>query len=299
MHVVPAIIPARAPGLLVRMRAALFEPSVDVVVVELLGPQHAGEGLAHHVGRISIQRGGDYVGIEFVCFLSPGLHDRVKGAAKHPSLRGGHIRQPQPDSAGFARRDCERIVSRSFGPRLLGIHGISRTMDDEVVDPVFDVRGSVDNPEKPLGVRFILGEEQIGRVFGVKVPHSEARDARRQPKARSARAGLINLRPDSVSAPGPHIAEPERRQHVERCRFRAAVAHCDLNQDIFCGSLRVFDEHIKVAILIEDTRVQQLVLELPATCDVGSWLPVSRRDRPTAGTYRGTSCTNGWEWSPE
>ena len=39
-----------------RIRAVLLEPLVDVVVVELLGPQHAGERLPHDVGRVGAER---------------------------------------------------------------------------------------------------------------------------------------------------------------------------------------------------------------------------------------------------
>ena len=35
--------------------AALLEPLVHVVVVELLAPQHARQGLAHDVGRVGVR----------------------------------------------------------------------------------------------------------------------------------------------------------------------------------------------------------------------------------------------------
>jgi len=38
-----------------RVRAALLEPLVDVVVVELLGPHHARQRLAHHAGRVRVE----------------------------------------------------------------------------------------------------------------------------------------------------------------------------------------------------------------------------------------------------
>ncbi len=57
VHVVPVLVAGScAPSRLERVGAAFFEPFFDVVVVELLGPHHAGQRLAHHVGRIRAQR---------------------------------------------------------------------------------------------------------------------------------------------------------------------------------------------------------------------------------------------------
>ena len=57
VHVVPVVVAgaARRPALN-GSGAVLLEPPVDVVVVELLGPEHAGQRLAHHVGRIGVER---------------------------------------------------------------------------------------------------------------------------------------------------------------------------------------------------------------------------------------------------
>ena len=51
VHVVPVVVARRRLARrLEGVGAALFEPLVHVVVVELLGPQHAGQRLAHDVG---------------------------------------------------------------------------------------------------------------------------------------------------------------------------------------------------------------------------------------------------------
>ena len=47
-------------------------------------------------------------------------------------------------------------------------------------------------------------------------------------------------------------------------RLRAAVVDRDLDQDVFGRFLGVFDEHVEVAILVEDAGVEQFVLEFVA-----------------------------------
>jgi hypothetical protein len=81
VHVVPVVV-AR-PGLarlLERVGAALLQPLVDVVVVELLAPQHAGQGLAHDVGGRYVQRRCDGL-IEQIRLLAARLQPFFKVGA--------------------------------------------------------------------------------------------------------------------------------------------------------------------------------------------------------------------------
>ena len=73
---------------------------------------------------------------------------------------------------------------------------------------------------------------------------------------------------------------------------RSAVADGDLDQDVLGRRLRVLDEDIEVAVLVEDAGVEQLVLELAAAAGCGWCAPDRRRGRPPADTCRDTSCTS-------
>ena len=54
VHVVPLIVPRRGlPGRLVRIGPALLEPLVNIVVVELLRPEHPRQRLTHDIRRIA------------------------------------------------------------------------------------------------------------------------------------------------------------------------------------------------------------------------------------------------------
>src|SRR5437773_5009074 len=64
--------------------------------------------------------------------------------------------------------------------------------------------------------------------------------------------------------PGPLVAEPERWQYVQFCWLRAAVVNADLDEDVVGRLLGIFDEYVKITVLVEHARVEQLILELRA-----------------------------------
>src|SRR3954468_22440137 len=63
-----------------------------------------------------------------------------------------------------------------------------------------------------------------------------------------------------AASPGPVIPEPERRQERERRFFGTVVRGGDPDQYVVRRALRVLDENVEVAILVEDVRVGELVL---------------------------------------
>ena len=49
---------------------------------------------------------------------------------------------------------------------------------------------------------------------------------------------------------------------MERGGLGTSIGHADLDQDIFRALFGVFDEDVKVTVVVEDACVQQLILEL-------------------------------------
>jgi hypothetical protein len=60
--------------------------------------------------------------------------------------------------------------------------------------------------------------------------------------------------------PRPRVAEPDRRQHVNRCRFGSAICHRDLDQDVLAIAFRIRHDDVEVAIAVEDAGVDELEL---------------------------------------
>jgi len=63
--------------------------------------------------------------------------------------------------------------------------------------------------------------------------------------------------------PRPCVPVPEGRQQVELRGLGPAVHHSDADQDVVGRRLRILDQHVEVAVFVEDARVHQLELGRP------------------------------------
>ena len=63
----------------------------------------------------------------------------------------------------------------------------------------------------------------------------------------------------AAALPAPGVAEYQLRQHVQRRRFGAPVECGDAHQHIVDTGLGVFDENVEIPVIVERTRIQQLV----------------------------------------
>ena len=154
--------------------------------------------------------------------------------------------------------------------------------------------------EEPLGVRLVLGEEPARVVASI----AKLKIAERRVRARSAscrRAADPRLRRRSAScsaAPDPGVAKPERRQHVQARRLRPAIRDRDPDQNVVRSGLRVLDEDIEIALLVEDARCRRVRTRAP--CRVRRRI---FRDQPRVGKLRlrilveRRACRNASAWS--
>ncbi len=63
-------------------------------------------------------------------------------------------------------------------------------------------------------------------------------------------------------APGPGVAEPKAGQHKTIGGLRSAIGQCDSGQYVVRVRLGVFNHDIKVAVVVKNAGVQQLILEI-------------------------------------
>src|SRR6185503_15675014 len=77
-------------------------------------------------------------------------------------------------------------------------------------------------------------------------------------------AVLSEVRLRSAIAPSPGVAAEQLRQYMDRCSLGTAIVYRDAHQHVIGVRLRIFDEHVEVAILCERAGVEQLVLGLAA-----------------------------------
>ena len=99
-HVEPLRVPGVAIAVMEWVGVVLVEPVVAIEEEELLAPQHAGEGLAHHVGRVLTHGWRRDRRVELVGLTKPGGEDVVE-----------RLPEGWPSGFGEVRESRTRITS--------------------------------------------------------------------------------------------------------------------------------------------------------------------------------------------
>src|SRR5215510_1796249 len=74
--------------------------------------------------------------------------------------------------------------------------------------------------------------------------------------------GPVHHRFRFVPVPRPCVSEPERWKQMESSSFGTSIVYSYANQNVVRSSLRIFEKHVEVSIVVEDPCVEQLVFEL-------------------------------------
>ena len=231
-----------APGLALRRRGRrgriAVQPERHVEVVELLGPQQSGNGLAMHPARVRIGDPGGQGGVILVRLVPPLLQDGIEAAGRVRLLIG-----PQPDTElhGLAGGDGEDGMGGGLGALAVGRHDAGKAVHHEVPDPVLE-RPGIMCAIKPVCVGFVLAEQQGVAAFHAEAPAAPARVLRQhRPVRHGAQQGAR-----TAAVPGPPVARPKMRQDVQWRRDWAVVAGGDLPQDVLRPGLRPLHRHVEV-----------------------------------------------------
>ena len=142
------------------MRVVLLQPAVDVEVVELLRPEHAGEGLPVDAAFVLAERRRRNPIVELVGIGEAVLADLLEGLAERLALGPGG--EPQPHDFAPAGRHVDDVVGRGLRAGLRGVHGATIPANHVAVEGVLDVRRRVRLPPESLRVALVLREEQLG-----------------------------------------------------------------------------------------------------------------------------------------
>src|SRR2546427_9767174 len=168
-----------------------------------------------------------------------------------------------------------------LGARPRGIHRRLAT-DDVAMEGVLRVTGSIPRP-RPItshAVRLVVGEERLPARRAVQPAFAELVLEREVPQRlgvaivgderhHALRRGprLIHADPRldaALGRPAPRIAEPEMGNDVQRRRVGAAIEGLDADADVFRPALRVLDEDVEIAIVVEHARIEQLEFQTAA-----------------------------------
>ncbi len=254
-HVEPLGVPDRARlAARERMCVVLLQPPVQVEVVELLRPEHAGERLAVYAALVLAERARRDPVVELVGIEDPLAEGVLEVGAERLARRAGG--QAKPDGLAASGRHVDDVAGRRLGAGLRGVHGALLARDHVAVERVLHVRRRVGRTPQPFVVRLVLGEEQFRRAVARERVVAEfwmGRDHRS--------ASLTQDRLRVVISPRPGVPEPQRRQQVQPGGLGAAIVDRHPDEDVVRPGLGVFDEHVEVPVIVEDPRVDQFVLE--------------------------------------
>jgi hypothetical protein len=107
-----------------------------------------------------------------------------------------------------------------------------------------------------LHIGLVLAEQQVMLRLRIKVVRSE-----RSMLCHDGSVGLRNERgPFARFGPRPGVTKPELRQDVDGSHLRSPVTDGNLRQDVVRSRFEVLHEDIPVAVAIQNTRIDQLVL---------------------------------------
>ena len=174
---VPMLVPrSRFSRGLEGIGAAFFEPFVDVVMVKLLAPKHSGQSLTHDVGLIDRQGRRNDGCVKLIGLRATGLQRVFEIGAERGnaftigSNQGGrcNVGKPEPNHRALSGIHGQAIMGRDFRSLHLGIYRRGLATDEIVVDAVLDIGGPVRNAKDPLGVGFVLREQQGNLAFAVE-----------------------------------------------------------------------------------------------------------------------------------
>jgi hypothetical protein len=192
---------------------SLTQPAVDVEVVALLRPQHAGQCLAHDRLGIVAQRGRRDRVVELVP-LRPPLRDHVGGVGKRLRKAVGALAgEPHVDRGRPAGGNLQTDVGGGLGPLAVRAHGVG-AVDEMVADAVLGVgRSVVAAPQSPR-VGLVVAQQQRGAGLGMQVEHPElgVLGSEHRMVGLDARDPGLGI----AGRPRPRVSKPQRGQHVQR-----------------------------------------------------------------------------------
>ena len=173
-------------------------------------------------------------------------------------------------------------MRRRLGAGARRVDRLAAPGDDRLVEGILHVGREVRRAEDAGGVRLVPGEQQIrGDTARPGVDREPVHSQRGVPGPQPVGGVGFDRRlfpvPFSVTAPRPGVAEPERRQDVDRRRLRPAVGDGEPDEQVVGGALGVLGDDVEVAIPLKRAGVGDL--ELPLIAPAPAVLAQKRRVR--------------------
>src|SRR5262249_54395412 len=199
-------------------------------------------------------------GVEVIGLLSSLGKGEIEARIERPRHGGGHffVGQPKLYDCALAGRDSNPVLAGDFGSRSRCVYRFVCAVDNVVVDSILNVRRSILRAEKTPVVGLVLREKQFSVSSAVKPSVAVIRVVQLHRDDTFDGLASAQPRPLRPRVPGPGIAKPERRQQVKLRGFGSAIDRLDSDQNVIRRGFGVFNEDIKIAVLVKNSRVNQL-----------------------------------------
>src|SRR5712691_12983265 len=136
-----------------------FQPVFDHVVEELLGPEQASVGLAHHPACFRPESRRDARSIEVVGFLHA-LRQRTVKVSPKGDCRGLVLSVETQAEMHFAPGwHVDTVIKCRLGTACSRVHCGGLATHHVGIKGIFDVGSGVRKTEEPRGIRLILGKQ--------------------------------------------------------------------------------------------------------------------------------------------
>src|SRR6516225_3009181 len=147
------------------MGVVLVEPLVDVEIVKLLGPQHAGECLTVYALFVFGEILRSDAIVEFIGVDEPCPEHIVE---LREWIGNGLCTQSHADDFAASGGDIEDIMRGSFSPGLCRVDGISLSTNHVLMKCVLHVRCGIRLTPEASSIRLVLGEQELTSTFALK-----------------------------------------------------------------------------------------------------------------------------------
>ena len=219
VHVAPvAVTPAQAVVRWTRLIFVALQPTVDSVVIELLGPKQSRVGLAHNGALLSAQYAGLVLPIEAIVLCLSRLPFTLKANAKGRTLAAACGPQAQRQRAGLARLQAQTHPPCSLRTHKRGIDRGRASMHDTFVESVLDIGRRVGNAPQTLEIRVVFRVELLDLTiaYALQTPLERAQTGLIDGDTPCIRASQPRPQITALfrAPPRPGVAKPQRGQHV-------------------------------------------------------------------------------------
>jgi hypothetical protein len=247
------------------------EPFGYIVIKELFAPDHTRQGLALDISGISVCDVFLELSIRLVRLTPTGSKDCIeigRGAflwtvpARFLCTAGNAPGFSRTQSQTHRRRPAwtngQAVESACFRASSARVYRSLFSANDVVVESILEITLGSLLPIKAADIGLVIAEEKVLRFFALKSKLAHVRMLDRNDTVlHGPQFGFLG-----IWFPRPGVPEPELREHRDGGLFRATVMHRDHHQEVLWSGFSIFDEHIKIPVIIENARIEQLKLWL-------------------------------------